>query len=378
MLDFTKYRNLFLTTEKYIYLNHASTGPLPLPAVQAISELAIRYSEQGSIDWQEYEALSNSTRALAAKLVNASADEICFVQNTSQGIIHAINSIPFEKGDNVIILKDAFPTNSYPFRFLLPDVEKRYVTSRELLDNTDYLLKIIDKKTKAISLDWVNFLNGIRIDVKRISQICKEHNIYFIIDGMQGCGAVRINLNDIQPDFFSSAAPKWLLGPHGIGIFYVNKNVLNKLKPSNLGWLSANWDDFYDILTPRKLKNTASRFEEGTKNYLGIIGFRESLKIFDEIGIDKIESQVLDLTEYLIKKINNQNFEIITPLERNKRAGIVSFRKINTDSMTLFNKLKENNIVCSLREDHLRIAPHFYNTTEEINRLIELLFSNKK
>lgn len=378
MLDFTKYRKLFLATEKYIYLNHASTGPLPLPAVQAISELAIRYSEQGSIDWQEYEALSNSTRSLAAKFVNASNDEICFIQNTSQGIIYTIGSIPFENGDNVIILKDAFPTNSYPFRFMLPDVEKRYVTSKEILDNTDCLLKKIDKKTKAISLDWVNFLNGIRINIKRVSQICKEHNVYFIIDGMQGCGAVRIDMNDIQPDFFSSAAPKWLLGPHGIGIFYVNKKVLSKLKPSNLGWLSADWDDFYDILTPRKLKTTASRFEEGTKNYLGIVGFRESLKIFDEIGIDKIESQVLDLTEYLIKKINNPAFEIITPFERAHRAGIVSFRKKNADSTKLFNTLKKNNIICSLREGYLRVAPHFYNTTEEIDHLIELLFSNKK
>ncbi len=373
MFDFTKYRKLFLATEKYVYLNHASTGPLPLPAVKAISDLAIRYSGQGSIEWQEYEALSNSTKNLIAKLLNASKDEICFVQNTSQGIIYAINSIPFEKGDNVIILKDAFPTNSYPFRFLLPNVEKRYVTSKDLIDNPGCLLKLIDKKTKAVSLDWVNFLNGIRIDAKRISQICKENNIYFIIDGMQGCGAVRIDLNDIQPDFFSSAAPKWLLGPHGIGIFYVNKNVLGKLKPSNIGWLSADWDDFYDILTPRKLKTTASKFEEGTKNYLGIIGFRESLKIFDEIGIDKITSQVLDLTEYLIQKINNPEFEIITPLERAHRAGIVSFRKKNTDSIKLFNKLKENNIICSLREGYLRIAPHFYNTTQELDRLIELI-----
>jgi selenocysteine lyase/cysteine desulfurase len=373
MFDLTKYRKLFLATEKYIYLNHASTGPLPLTAVKAISDLALRYSEQGTIEWQEYEVLSNSTRSLAAKLVHASPDEICFVQNTSQGIIYAINSISFEKGDNVIILKDAFPTNSYPFRFLLPDVEKRYVTSKELLNNPDCLAKIIDKRTKAVSFDWVNFLNGVRIDIKRISQICKEHNIYFIVDGMQGCGAVRIDLNDIQPDFFSSAAPKWLLGPHGIGIFYVNRNVLSKLKPSNLGWLSAEWDDFFDILTPRKLKTNASRFEEGTKNYLGIVGFNESLKLFDEVGIAKIESQILDLTDYLIHKINNPNFEIITPVDRNKRAGIVSFRKKNSDNMALFKKLKQHNIICSLREGYLRISPHFYNTTQELDRLVELV-----
>jgi selenocysteine lyase/cysteine desulfurase len=171
MFDFTKYRKLFPAAEKYIYLNHASTGPLPLPAVQAISNLAKKYSEQGTIKWQEYEALSNSTRSLAAKLVSASPDEICFVQNTSQGIIYAIGSIPFEKGDNVIILKDAFPTNSYPFHFLLPDIEKRYITSKELIDDPSCVLKLINKRTKAVSFDWVNFLNGIRIDLRYISKI---------------------------------------------------------------------------------------------------------------------------------------------------------------------------------------------------------------
>ncbi len=373
MFDFTKYRKLFLATDKYIYLNHASTGPLPLPAVKAISDLARQYSHQGMIEWQEYEALSNSTRALVAKLVNASADEICFVQNTSHGIIYAIGSIPFEKGDNVIIMKDAFPTNSAPFHYLLPDIEKSYVTSKELLNNPDCILKLINKRTKAISLDWVNFLNRIRIDLKRISQICKERNIYFIIDGMQGCGAITIDLNDIQPDFFSSAAPKWLLGPHGIGLFFVNKNIVGKLKSFNLGWLSAEWDNLYDILTPRKLKTTASRFEEGTKNYLGMVGFQESLKLFDEIGIDKIELQILDLTDYLIKKINNPKYEIITPFERERRAGIVSLRKKDVDNMWLFMKLKQNNIICSLREDYLRISPHFYNTTKELDKLIELV-----
>lgn len=373
MFDFTQYRKLFPVTEKYIYLNHASTGPLPLPAVKAISDLAKKYSKQGTIEWQEYEALSNSTRDLAAKLVNASPDEIGFIQNTSQGIIYAIGSIGFEKGDNVILMQDAFPTNSYPFHFLLPDVEKRYVTSKELIDDPDCLRKLIDIKTKAVALDWVNFLNGARIDLKYFSDICKKHNVYFIVDGMQGCGAITINLNAIQPDFFASAAPKWLLGPHGIGIFYVNKNTLSKLRPCNLGWLSADWDNFYDIKTTRKLKNSAARYEAGTKNYLGIVGFKEVLKLFAEIGADRIETQVLDLTDYLVKKIKTTEFEIVTPFSRNNRAGIFSFRKKDTDSRSLYNKLKQNNILCSVRDGYLRISPHFYNTLQELDRLVEIV-----
>ena len=371
--DLKHYRKLFLATKHYIYFNHASTGPLPATAVKAIEQLSRRYSEQGSIEWQEYEKLSGGTRELAAKMVNATSDEICFVQNTSHGIILAIGSIPFEKGDNIILMKDAFPTNSYPYLFLLPEVEKRFVTSYELLSDPSRLLKLIDKKTKAVALDWVNFLNGIRIDLALIGQICQDKNIYFIIDGMQGLGAVNLDLKKVHVDFFSSAAPKWLLGPHGIGILYVKKETLARLKPFNLGWLSANWADFYNIFTPKPLKTSAARFEEGTKNYLGIVGLQECLKLFLEIGMDKVESQIFEITDYFIGKINDLRFEIITPKEREKRAGIVSFRRKDKDSMELFMKLKQKNIVCSLREGYIRISPHFYNTTEELDQLIKII-----
>jgi selenocysteine lyase/cysteine desulfurase len=373
MNQFENYRKLFLVTKKFIYLNHASTGPLPIPAVKAIEQLSRRYSEQGSIEWAEYENMSNQTRSLAAKMVNSSPDEICFVQNTSQGIIIAIGSIPWEKGDNVILMKDAFPTNLYPFLYLLPDIEKRYVSSSDLNANPDCILTQINERTKAISLDWVNFLNGIRIDLATIARICKEKNIYFIVDGMQGLGAAKIDLSRIQPDFFSAAAPKWLLGPHGIGILYVKRETLGRLKPFNLGWLSANWVNFYDIFTPKSLKTNASRFEEGTKNYLGIVGLQESLKLFHEIGINNVESQIFHITDYLLSKINDLRFEIITPRAREKRAGIISFRRKDKDSMELFMKLKQKKIVCSLRENYIRISPHFYNTTEELDQLIKII-----
>ncbi len=373
MIDVDKYRRLFLVTDKSIYLNHASTGPLPTTAIKAIEQLNRRCSEQGSFDWEEEEKMSNDTRTLSAKMVNATSEEICFVQNTSQGIIYAIGSIFWEKGDNVILMKDAFPTNLYPFLYLLPDVEKRYVTSIELNNNPNCILKHIDNKTKAIALDWVNFLNGIRINLVFIGQICQDKSIYFIVDGMQGLGAVKLDLKKAQIDFFSSAAPKWMLGPHGIGILYINQNILDKLKPFNLGWLSANWVDFYDIFTPKPLKTSAARLEAGTKNYLGIVGLQESLKLFHEIGTNEIESRIFEITDYLLSKINEPRFEIITPKQRKKRAGIVSFRRKDKDSMELFMKLKQNKIICSLRENYIRISPHFYNTISELDQLINIV-----
>ncbi|MEO0115772.1 MAG: aminotransferase class V-fold PLP-dependent enzyme [candidate division WOR-3 bacterium] len=370
-----QYRELFPITQNYIYLNHAATGPLPIPTVAAIAELAHRYSEEGNLEWSYCEKLADAVRQFAAKLVNAAKDEIAFVQNTSQGIIIAIGSISWQSGDNLILMKDGFPTNLYPYHYLLPQVEKRYVTSYEILADPYSILKHIDKKTKAVALDWVNFLNGIKIDIATIGEICRNKGIYFIIDGMQGLGAVTIDLSKVKVDFFSAAAPKWLLGPEGIGILYVRKEILNCLQPTNLGWLSADWPDFYDIYTQKPLKTTTARFEAGTKNYLGITGLGESLKLFHNIGLANIETKIYHLTDYLLFEISDSRFEILTPRERNNRAGIVSFRHKDKDTQELFMKLRQNKIVCSLREGYIRISPHFYNTEQEMETLIRIINS---
>lgn len=372
-IDLEQYRKLFPVTKDYIYLNHAATGPLPTPAVRAITQLVQRYAQEGSIEWNEYEELANATRALAAQMVNVSSDEICFIQNTSQGIIIALDSIPWQDGDNLILMKDSFPTNVYPFLYLLPNIEKRYVTSSEILADPYLITRQIDKKTKAIALDWVNFLNGVKIDLTTIGEIAKDKGIYLIIDGMQGLGATTIDLKKSYVDFFSAAAPKWLLGPHGIGILYVNQTTLGRLQPCHLGWLSADWKDFYDIFTPKSLKTNAARFEAGTKNYLGIVGLRECLKLFLEIGMENIESQIYHITDYLISEIDSLKFEIITPRERKKRAGIMSFRHKDKDSQELFIKLKQNKIIGSLRQGYIRISPHFYNTIEELKDLVKVI-----
>lgn len=373
IMSFEQYRKLFPVTRKFIHLNHAATAPLPLTARQAIEQYVKSRSEEGLTECREDEQIANQTRMLAAKLMNSSIEEICLVKNTSHGIIIAIGSITWNKGDNVILMKDAFPTILYPFKYLLPEIEKRYVTSFELLANPECIITLIDEHTKAVVIDWVHFLNGVRIDLATIALICKEKGIYFIVDGMQGLGAVSIDLSQIKLDFFSAGAAKWLLGPQGIGILYVNQKILGKLKPFNLGWLSADWLDFNDIFSPKPLKTNASRFEEGTKNYLGIVGLQESLKLFHEIGMNNIESQIFDITDYLLSKINDPRFDIITPKEREKRAGIVSFRRKDKDSMELYTKLKQNKIVCSLRENYIRISPHFYNTTAELDKLIEIV-----
>ena len=366
-------RELFPVTRRYVYLNHASNGSLAVPVVAAMNGYIERCSLHGEVPYPEAEAVVEDCRDMAARLMGVRPDEIAFVKNTSAGAIIAIGSIEWQHGDNMIMMQDAFPTNIYPFDYLLPHVEKRYVTSVELAKGPECVFKLVDRHTRAIALDWVHFLSGVRADIIAIVAYCRTRAIYILLDAMQGLGAVNQSFGELGIDFVYAGGGKWLLGPQGSGILYVNSAILSKLAPANLGWLSAKWDDFNDIYTCKPLKPGASRYEEGTKNYIGIYGLRESLRILLDAGMSEVAARVRMLTQLLRQRLEERGFEIMTPADPQRHAGIITASRPDVDMAALFARLKEQGFICSLRENRLRIAPHFYNTEEEIERFCAAL-----
>jgi selenocysteine lyase/cysteine desulfurase len=229
-------------TKKYVYLNAASTGPLSLPAEESMEQALCNYVEDGRIPDPVWQRDVEETRKLAGELIGASADEIAFIRNTSDGLIFAIESIIWEEGDNVILFKDGFPANRIPFEKLLPSyVERRYVSIRSS-DPESEIIKMMDKHTKAISIDWVDFLTGRRIDLKTLIENIQKNRIFLIVDAIQGLGALDLNISGIS--ILSSGASKWMLGPYGTGILYVSSGIMGRLKPSRIGWLSFAWKDY--------------------------------------------------------------------------------------------------------------------------------------
>ncbi len=366
-----KIRRLFPVVKKLVYFNHAGNGPLPLPVIRQISSFCRKAGEQGAVPYLEAEKVVEETRELAARLMGVKPEEIAFVKNTSSGIIIAIGSIPWGRDDNLIMMADAFPANSYPYHLLLPEVKKRFVTSTELAAGPECIFRLVDKDTRAVALDWVHFLSGAKFDIAEISDFCKRGKIYLIIDVIQGLGAIGENFGKIGADFVVAGGGKWLLAPQGIGILYVNSRTLPSLRPFNLGWLSCHWEGFNQCFTPKPLKKTASRFEEGTKNYLGIYGLREALRLLLGFGLAEISERVYSLTKTLQEGLSGLGFEILTPSERERRAGIITGRKAGSDMVVLQRQLEERGFICSVRENWLRVSPHFYNTEEEVERFLE-------
>jgi len=362
-------RDLFPITKESIYFNHASTGPMSIPARKAIEECLNVYSSQAEFDFRTYFFRLAKARLNVAKLIGADPEEIVFTHNTSEGIYIALINLPLKQGDIIIVMEEVFPTVRYIVDYNVPYLEKKYVRFCSK-DPIDVIKDNLDKKIKAVVIDWVQFFTGEVIDLKRLGKFLKEREIYLIVDGIQGIGAINFDVKEIEIDFLACGAAKWLFGPSGTGFLYVNKKNFKSLKRLHTGWLGVDWRSFEDFEVNPPLFEDARMFEQGTRNVIGISALSENVKILLQIGLENVENQILGLHEGLRQGLKDMNYEILTP-DRLTRSGIITARPKNAGD--LYNLLRAKKIIISLRNNALRFSPHFYNTEKEIEKMFNVL-----
>jgi selenocysteine lyase/cysteine desulfurase len=373
-MDIKKIRKEFPVTKKYAYLDNACIGPLSYRATAYMNKFIDDMARCGGINEDTWIEDVNKTRAMAARLLNADPAEIAFTKNTSEGISFVANGLGWSISDNVVITDVEFPANVYPWM----NLKDRWVQVKFAAEDDagripfEKIEKLVDDKTKVISVSFVEFTSGFRNDLKSIANLCKKRGVVFVVDGIQGLGALELDVKKIGVDFLSADGHKWLLSPEGIGIFYARDRSLEKLTVREVGWASVvdkeNYLDYNFTLRP-----DASRFECGSLNTLGIYGLMGSLELILEIGIKEIEERVLDLTDHLVNGLENKGYKIFSSRRKGERSGIVSFYSEHQDLASIRNTLKSWGIIVNLRDGRIRVSPHFYNTHEEIDRLLRHL-----
>jgi len=265
-----------------------------------------------------------------------------------------------------------FPANVYPFLQLKEKgVEVDFIKATNGIVTAEGIINAIQPRTKFISISFVQFLSGYRIDLEKIGKICKEKEIIFSVDSIQGLGAIRLDVEKCNIDYLANGTQKWMLGLQGLAFIYMRKELQDKMKSVPIGWLAVKdaWNllDF-DLTT----KETAERFQPGTLNNLGIYAFNSSMKLFEEFGFEEIEKQVLINSKYFINELAKIGYESpLSSLPEKHLSGIVSFK--NENAQKIFDILSQKKIVCSLREGYIRFAPHFYNTKQEIDFVVDTL-----
>jgi len=367
-MDINTIREKIPALKNCTHLNCAAVSPPFSDTITEIKNFLKNRGEKANFDFFEWVEELEECRKKVAELVNASKEEIAFMLNTSQGINTVANMIDWERGDNLITSDLEFPSNSVPwYNLRKKGVEVKKVKNVNGEIRIEDIEKAFDESTRLVALSYVQFGNGFRSDLKEISKLCREYNAFLFSDVIQGLGAVRLDVKKAGIDFFSSASYKWLMGPLGVGIFYIKKDLIEEFDPPYIGWFSLKNEEDFDKPGVNKIElaDSARRFETGGTSFALIMGLKKSLEILLDIGIDNIEKRVLKLSKYVIDNAEN----VQTPHNEKKRAGIVNIKHPNSEEVV--EKLKEKKILVSARMDGIRVSTHFWNTEEDIDTLLE-------
>lgn len=379
-MDIEQIRQLFpFIKNGIVYLNHASTAPVSLLVRERINNLLREKSETKIDDYFSFLKVYEETKILLGELINANPDRIAFLDNTSNGLNILATGINWRSGDRILLNDIEFPANVYPFLNLEKyGVQVDFVKSKNGIVSADDIIANVKPQTKLISVSFVQFLSGYKIDLEKLGNFCRQNNIIFSVDGIQGIGALDFDVRKFKIDFLSCGTQKWLFGAQGLAFIYLTEELQQRINPAYVGWLSV--EDAWNLLDyEMNLKKSANVFQGGTLNSLGIYIFNTSLKLLKDFGFNRIEERVISNTKYLRKKLNETGINsLLDEVDEKYYSGITTF-KID-DAERLYKHLEEEKIVCSLREGFIRLSPHFYDTFEDIDIVIKSIekFINKK
>lgn len=369
---------MFPVTREKIFFGHGGVCALPATVADAMCEFS-RMGMRGDQESFFPARMMTETRALAARLIGASSEEIAFVGPTSLAISLIAGGLSIEPGDNIVVYPSDYPSNVYPWMALEErGAEVRYLKTRETgrIEPED-VAAAMDDRTKLVALASCHFVTGFRIDIDAIGKLVRERGAMFSLDAIQTCGAAPTRVEHV--DFLAADAHKWMLGPCAAGILYVSRERWETLRPIVYGWNNVKCPEFVtqDSL---ELQEGARRYEAGTPNLVGLAGMRASLELLLDLGIENIFQDLLRKRARLISGISAKSeYSVCFPeLTETNASGIVAIRTNSVDPQVVMDRLETGNVVASLRTDrdenqYIRFSPHFYNTNAEIDRVLEIL-----
>jgi cysteine desulfurase/selenocysteine lyase len=377
-----KIREEFPILSRLAYMNSAAHGPTLRRVHDATEQWwAHRMNEE---QVENPDALGE-----AAKMLSCRREELCYVNRVTQGLNMVADMMPLERGDNIVVTDLGYPSNVFVwFPYREKGVEIRRIRHEDGLISTEDFEKTVDDRTKVVSISRVEWTSGLRYDMKALSGVAHEHGAYLVDDSYQAMGPVEIDLHDSGVDFFTAGSEKWMCCPAMTGVFYIREGIWADFEPSyryygnveeafasGAPWEKPDHDNHASYLKPL--------YRDARKHYRGCVseefhwGYHAALEYFNEIGSASIEKRTADLSQYLIEGLKEQPVKVNTPEEPCERGALVTY---NTGSFAknqqIYDTLKKEGIVVAHRYaagvGGLRVSCHFFNTYEEIDRLLAL------
>ncbi|HEV3166799.1 MAG TPA: aminotransferase class V-fold PLP-dependent enzyme [Isosphaeraceae bacterium] len=365
----------FPVAERWAYFDHAAVAPLPRRAGNMMRAWVDEQEQNGVVHWPAWEQRLEAIRGRIAQLLNADLAEIAFVTSTTHGIGLIAEGFPWREGDNVVTAADEYPSNIYPWLNLADrGVTVRLVPSREGRIWLEDLAEAIDARTRVLTISHVEFASGFRNDLDALAELCQARGVALFVDAIQGLGPFVIDVKRTAIDFLAADGHKWLLGPEGAGLLFVRREWIDRLRPLGVGW--------HSVVTPYnspridyRLKPNAQRWEGGSFAMPGLQAFGESLGLLLEIGATAISERILERAGAVRECALASGWQLFGSTRDEDLSGIVAIDKPGVDPDRFARSHRGRGIVLSSRRGHVRISPHIYNNSDDLDRLAEALQS---
>ena len=374
-----RYRREFADFDGVTYLDAALQGPMPLRAAKASQEALEWKKRPDRLPDALYFDLPDRIREKTARLIGAAPGEIAVTSGASAGLAAVAAGIDWKPGDEVLVARGEFPAHfSTWLRYeKAGKLRVRVIVPRGRFISADDYIEHIGPQTRIVSASLVRFDNGAQLDAARVGEACKKAGAGLLLDITQCAGAMPLSIRDVGADLAVCSGYKWLLGPYGTGFFWVSSEWTERLLLGAVYFMALEGARNLHAMPLENLQPApgARRWDSpGTANFTNLAALDSSLDLVLQLGVDAIACHNDALVSEIIARLPLDRFRLASPDERERRGPYVCVSARNPEeTAALYEKLRAEQIMVSLREGALRIAPHLYNTVEDIDRLMSVL-----
>lgn len=356
------------------YLNHAAVAPWPRRATESVTAFAQQNMLFGARDYPQWLKVETSLRARLASLLNApSTADIALVKNTSEALSFVAFGLDWKTGDQIVISDEEFPSNRVVWEALQPQGVEVIQVNLKGDDPEADLLAACGPKVRLMAISAVQYASGLRLDLPRLGKGCEQRGVLLCVDAIQQLGALPFDVQQYRCAFAMADGHKWLLGPEGLGVFYCRSDLRDKLKLHEYGWHMLEHAGDYDR-SDWEPAHSARRFECGSPNLLGTMALDASLSLLEEVGMNRVGEALGERIDHLQRELSVMSgVELLSPADPLRRAGILTFKVSGWANQQLFDRLKEEQIICALRGGGVRLSPHFYTRPEVIEQTLSVV-----
>jgi len=367
-------RSEFAVVARYAYFNHAAVGVLPQGTKRALDAFVKAQADGGVMGVFPYENRMPEFRESVGRFIGASGKDVAILRNTGDGANAIAGGLDWQAGDEMLLCDDEFPSNAVPWLALRDlGVNVRLFDTTATRMTPDALRAALTPKTRLVAVSWVAFHDGYMHDLAGLAEVAHANGTLLVADVMQGLGGFPLDVGACGLDAAYAGGAKWMLALQGVAFLWMRPELRDRLRLAAPGWRSTT--DMWDFLNyDQGYVDAGSRFEGGTPNFIGALSLHESIAEMEKAGKAEIASHILALTDHLCDGLVRAGASVASKRGQGISSGIVTFTVPGHEPVALGRRIQhEDGVVTTWRPNGIRVAPHGYNTIDEIDRLLDAL-----